>query len=64
MSPEMILLICGDVSAGVRIFPPPRLLVQEPRGQEGQGLMMMPGDPVPNLVIGQPRLSLSSFKRV
>ena len=24
--------------------------------------MMMPGDPVPNLVIGQPRLSLSSFK--
>ena len=56
--PAINCLNCGDVNAGVRIFSPPRLLVQEPRGQQRQGLVMMPRYPVPHLVVGQPRLAL------
>ena len=44
---------CGTVSAGVHFFSPPRFLRQEPRGQQGQGLMMMPTLPRANLVLGQ-----------
>src|SRR5437764_6279696 len=53
---------CGTVSAGVRIFSPPRLLVQEPRGQQRQGLVMMPRYPIPHLVVGQPRLTLGALE--
>ncbi len=42
MTPAISCRSCGDVSAGVRIFSPPRLLIQEPRGQQRQGLVMMP----------------------
>ena len=52
----------GDVNAGVCIFSPPRLLIQEPRGHERQGLMVMPGDPVPHLVIGQARLPFAPLQ--
>ena len=48
--------------AGVCIFSPPRLLIQEPRGQERQGLMMMPGDPVPHLIVDQAGLSFGTLK--
>jgi hypothetical protein len=45
-----------------RIFPPPRLLIQEPRGEQGQGLVVMPGDPVPHLIVGQARLPLGTLE--
>ena len=48
--------------AGVWIFSPPRLLTQEPRGQERQGLMMMPGDPVPHLIVAQAGLAFGTLK--
>jgi hypothetical protein len=48
----------GIVNAGVRIFPPPRLPIQEPRGQQRQGLMVVPASPGPHLIVGQPRLAL------
>ena len=60
MIPAISCRIRGDVSAGVWIFSPPRLLIQEPRGQQRQGLMMVPGDPVPHLVIGQACLPLAA----
>ena len=62
MMPAISCLSRGEVSAGVRIFSPPRLLIQEPRGQKRQGLVMMPGDPVPHLVIGQARLPLAALQ--
>ena len=62
MKPATSCRSCGDVSAGVWIFSPPRLLSEEPRGDEGQGLVMMPGFPVPDLVVGQARLSLGAFQ--
>jgi hypothetical protein len=62
MTPAISCLSRGEVSAGVRIFSPPRLLIQEPRGQQRQGLVMMPGDPVPHLVIGQARLPLAALQ--
>ena len=64
MSPEMIFLICGDVSAGVRIFSPPRFLGEEPRGDERQGLMMMPARPSANFIIGQARLALGPLQAI
>src|SRR5215471_8359054 len=48
--------------AGVWIFSPPRFLIQEPRGQERQGLMMMPGHPVPHLIVAQASLSFGTLK--
>ena len=62
MGPAMSCLSCGDVSAGVRIFPPPRLLGEEPRGQQRQGLVAMPPRPVPHLVVGQARLALGPLE--
>jgi hypothetical protein len=41
INPAINCLSWGVVSAGVRIFPPPRLLIQEPRGQQRQGLVMV-----------------------
>ena len=62
MVPAINCLSCGDVNAGVWIFSPPRLLVQEPRGQQRQGLVVMPRYPVPHLVVGQPRLALRALE--
>ena len=42
MAPAICSRSCGDVSAAVRIFSPPRLLIQEPRGEQGQGHVVMP----------------------
>ena len=61
MMPAISCLRRGKVSAEVCIFSPPRLLVQEPRGQQRQGLVMMPGDPVPHLIVGQARLAFASL---
>src|SRR4051812_16410596 len=49
---------CGTVSAGVLFFPPPGPLGQEPRGDQGQGLVVVPPRPRPHLVVGQPGLTL------
>ena len=62
MAPAISCLSCGDVSAGVCIFSPPRLLSQEPRGEKGQGLMMMPGHPVPHLIVSQTRFPLGTLE--
>src|SRR3954463_339816 len=62
IKPAISCRSCGIVSAGVRIFPPPRLLIQEPRGQQGRGLVMVPRRPVPHLVVGQARLPLGTFQ--
>src|SRR5271157_1928098 len=58
IKPAINCLSCGGVSAGVWIFSPPRLLIQEPRCQHRESLVMMPSDPVPHLVVGQARLPL------
>ena len=52
----------GEVSAGARIFPPPRLLIQEPRGQRRQGPVMMPPDPIPHLIAPRAGLALGSLQ--
>src|SRR5947209_13423371 len=62
IKPAINCLNCGGVSAGVWIFSPPRLLIQEPRRQQRQGLVMMPSDPVPYLVVGQARLPLGDLE--
>ena len=62
MVPAINCLSWGEVNAGVCIFSPPRLLIQEPRGQQRQGLVMMPCYPVSYLIVGQPRLTLSTLK--
>ena len=48
--------------AGVWICSPPRLLVEEPRGDEGPCLMVMPPDPVADLVVTQARLALAALE--
>ncbi len=48
--------------AGVWIFPPPRLLVEEPRGDERQRLVVMPPDPVADLVVAQARIALAAME--
>src|SRR5271155_423317 len=53
---------CGEVRTGVWVFSPPRLLVEKPRGEECQGLVMMPGYPVPHLIIRQANFPLGSFE--
>src|SRR3954471_15743973 len=53
---------CGNVSAAARIFPPPRLLIQEPRGEQGQGLVTMPCGPRPHLIVAQPGLPLGTLE--
>ena len=62
INPPMSGRSCGKVSAGVQFFPPPCLLIQEPRGQERQGLVVMPGDPVPHLVVSHAGLPLGTLK--
>ena len=52
----------GVVNAGVRIFSPPRLPIQEPRGQQRQGLTVAPRRPIPHLVVRQPRLALGALE--
>ena len=52
MVPAINCLNCGEVIAGVCIFSPPRLLIQEPRGEQRQGLVMIPCYPVSYLVVG------------
>ena len=49
---------------GAGIFSPPRLLGQEPRGEQRQGLVRVPGDPVPHLIIPQARLALGALETV
>ncbi len=62
ITPAISCLICGDVSAGVPIFSPPRLLGQEPRGQQRQALVAMPPRPVPHLVVARPASPLARSK--
>src|SRR5271165_5584534 len=62
IKPPISCRSCGNVSAGVWIFSPPRLLIQEPRGQERQGLVMMPGDPVSHLIVRQPGFPLGPLE--
>ena len=52
----------GTVSAGVWIFSPPRLVVEEPRGDERQCLVVLPPDPVSHLIIAQARFALAALK--
>src|SRR5260370_7917892 len=53
---------CGTVSAGVHFFPPPRFHRQEPRRQQGQGLVVMPPPPGADLVVRQARLPLAPLQ--
>ena len=53
---------CGTLRAGVNFFPLPRFLRQEPGGDQGQGLMMMPATPRADLVVGQARLALGALE--
>src|ERR1700730_11006582 len=53
---------CWTVSAGVYFFSPAGFLHQEPGGDERERLMMMPADPIANLVVGQSRLALSALE--
>src|ERR1700694_363342 len=53
---------CGTVSAGVYFFSPTSFLHQEPRGDERKRLMMMPADPVANLIVGQSSLALAALE--
>ena len=62
IKPPISCRSCGNVSAGVWIFSPPRLPIQEPRGQERQGLVMMPGDPVSHLIVRQPGFPLGPLE--
>ena len=59
ISPAINCRSCGNVSAGVSFFSPSRLLVEEPRGEQRQGLVMMPGDPVPHLIVPQAGFAFS-----
>ena len=43
-------------------FFPPRLLVEEPRGDERQCLVVMPPQPVADLVVAQARLALAALE--
>ena len=58
----MIVRTVGTVSAGVYFFPPPAFLRQEPGGQQRKRLMVMPANPIPNLILGQPRIALGPLK--
>src|SRR5829696_6435116 len=53
---------CGTVNAGVRFFPPPGFLGEEPRGHQGQGLVVVPPLPGADLVVGQPGLPLGPLQ--
>src|SRR5262245_40269197 len=55
---------CGTVSAGVHFFSPPGFLRQEPGGDEGQSLMMVPASPGSHLVVRQARLSFGTLEAV
>ena len=48
--------------AGVWIFSPPRFLVEEPRGDERQRLVVMPPDPVADLIVTQARVALATVE--
>src|SRR6476646_2301199 len=53
---------CGTVNAGVYFFSPPRLLDQEPRRHQGQGLVVLPTRPRPHLILPQTRLALGPLQ--
>src|SRR6266478_9414531 len=63
-SSAIALRICGTVIAGVQFFSPPRFLRQEPRGQQGQRLMMMPSYPRANFIVSQARFAFAAFQTV
>ena len=52
----------GTVSAGVYFFPPPLFLREEPRGQQRKRLMVVPTDPIANLILGQPSVAFRPAK--
>ena len=52
----------GSVRAGVPFFPPSRFRAQEPRGDQGQGLVVMPTHPMAHLVVAQPRVALAPLE--
>ena len=49
--------------AGVRFFPPQSFEHQKPHGDQRQDLMVMPAQPIPNLVVGQTRFALAALDR-
>ena len=53
----------GTVIAGVQFFPPQNFEHQKPRGYQRQDLMVMPAQPIPNLVVGQTRFALAALDR-
>ena len=49
--------------AGVRFFPPQSFEHEKPHGDQRQDLMVMPAQPIPNLVVGQTRFALAALDR-
>ena len=58
----MIVRTLGTVRAGVYFFPPPVFLRQKPRRQQRECLMVMPANPIANLILGQPRIALGPLQ--
>lgn len=57
-SAAMIVRTVGTVRAGVYFFPPPVFLRQKPCRQQRECLMVVPSNPIANLILGQPRIAL------
>jgi hypothetical protein len=53
---------CGTDKQGAAFFPPPLLLRQEPRGEQGECLVVMPSFPSANLILRQARVALGPPK--
>ena len=53
---------CGTVRAGVWIFSPPRFLVEEPRGDQCESLVVVPPQPIADLVVAQARFALAAVE--
>src|SRR3954467_11682041 len=61
-TPAISFCTWGTVNAGVHFFPPPGLLGQEPRRDQGQGLVVVPPPPGADLVAPHPRLPLGPLQ--
>ena len=55
--------IRGTVIAGVYFFPPQVFLRQEPCGQKREALMVVPADPIANLILGKTGPCSASLSR-
>src|ERR1039458_6342447 len=57
-----IVRTVGTVKAGVYFFSPSIFQRQEPRRQQRKRLMMMPANPIANLILGEARIALGPPK--